>query len=351
MREGNPMASNSSTNSMKHTAIPWLIAGAVFLLALTACTVSPESNEGNMHERMAIYSLISLTVFAVFLVSFGGGRRRGREPSRGGAAGQPRASYPLSAPELSGYPVYVWDYRSSFHKIVFHPDGVFSKSPGVSSNGLDPAATVVGTWVLDPDGKLRITPRSAGAPHTYTRISGHGPAVLMRPDLGLVEAWYMGPGALASIQISIFGNSASFPATMRFSTALVSGRTFYGATYPCLVVTTSGEVVAEHEATCGMIAFHSDGTLAKSVDNRIGSAPDYVPSITGTWSVDDGSGVLTMTISGFRTTASILGLASGEWGLFVGTTTENRLWISDHEHALVRLAEYLAEAVRLIPRY
>jgi hypothetical protein len=73
----------------------------------------------------------------------------------------------------------------------------------------------------------------------------------MQPDLGLVEAWHMGPGALACIQISIFGNSATVPATMRFSTSLVCGRTFYGATYPCLVVTTSGEVVADHETTCG----------------------------------------------------------------------------------------------------
>jgi hypothetical protein len=76
----------------------------------------------------------------------------------------------------------------------------------------------------------------------------------MRPDLGLVEAWYMGPGALACIQISIFGNSASVPATMRFGTALVSGNTFYGATYPYLVVTTSGEVVADHERAPAKLA-------------------------------------------------------------------------------------------------
>jgi hypothetical protein len=308
-------------------------------------------NERNMHEKMAIYSLISLSVFAIFLVSFGGGRRRGREPSGVGAAGQSCATFPLSAPEFTDYPVYVWDYRSSFHKIVFHPDGAFSKSSGVSSNGLDPTATAAGSWVLTPDGKLRLTPRSAGAPHMYTRISGHGSAVLMRPDLGLVEAWFMGPGALACTQISIFGNSASVPASMRFSTALVSGRIFYGATYPCLVVTTSGEVVADHETTCGLIAFHGDGTLAKSVDNRIGSAPDYAPSITGTWSVDDEAGALTMTVSGFRTTVFILGLALGECGLLVGTTTGNRLWYPDNERAPARLAAYLSEAVRLIPRF
>ncbi|MGD0585128.1 MAG: hypothetical protein ABSA86_05015 [Oryzomonas sp.] len=336
---------------MKKTAIPRVITGAILSLTFTACNGIQWGNEGNMHEKMAIYSLISLTAFAIIIVSFGGGRRRGREPSGGGTAGQPDATYPLSALELTDYPVYVWDYRSSFHKIVFHPDGAFSKSSGVSSNGLDPTARAAGAWALTPDGKLLITPRPAGAAHTYTRISEHGSAVLMRPDLGMVEAWYMGPGALAGIQISIFGNSASVPATMRFSTALVSGRTFYGATYPCLVVTTSGEVVADHETTCGLIAFHSDGALAKSVDNRIGSAPDYAPSITGTWLVDDGTGVLTMTVSGFRTTASILGLASGDLGLLVGTTTENRLWFSGHELAPVRLAAYLSEAVRLIPRF
>jgi hypothetical protein len=304
-----------------------------------------------MHEKMAIYSLLTLTVFAVFIVSCGGGRRRGREPSGDGAAGQPGATYPLSASELTGHPAYVWDYRSSYHKIVFHPDGAFSKSPGVSSNGLDPTATAAGTWTLTADGKLRITPCSAGVPHLYTRISGHGSAVLMRPDLGMVEAWYMGPGALARIQISIFGNSASVPATMKFSTALVSGRTFYGATYPCLIVTSSGEVVTDHETTCGLISFNGDGTLAKSVDNRIGSAPDYAPSITGTWSVDERAGSLTMTVSGFRTTAFILGPASGEWGLLVGTTTGNRLWFPGHECAPAGLAAYLSEAARLIPRF
>ena len=345
------MTSGTGMKEIMKPAISWVIAGTLLSLALAACNGSQGSNEGNMHERMAIYSLITLSVFAVFIVSFGGGRRRGREPSGGGAVGQPGATYPMSAPELTDYPVYVWDYRSSFHKIVFQPDGAFSKSLGVSSNGLDPTATAAGTWVLTPDGKLRITPRSAGTPHMYTRISVHGSAVLMRPDLGLHEAWYMGPDALACIQISIFGNSASVSSNMRFSTALVSGRTFYGATYPCLVVTTSGEVVADHEATCGLITFHSDGTLAKSADNRIGSAPDYAPSITGTWSVDDGSGVLTVTVSGFRTMASILGLASGEWGLFVGTTTENRLWFPDHERAPARLAAYLFEAVRIIPRF
>jgi hypothetical protein len=345
------MASSFGKNSMKNAATPRVIAGAVLSLAITACNGSLGSYDVSLHEKMVIYSLISLTVFAVILVSFGGGRRRGREPSGGGAGGQPGATYPLSAPELTGYPVYVWDYRSSFHKIVFHPDGAFLKSSGVSSNGLDPTATASGTWALTPDGKLRITPRSAGAPCTYTRISTHGPAVLLQPDLGLVEAWFMGPGALARIQISIFCNSASVPATMRFSTALVSGRTFYGATYPCLVVTTSGEVVADYETTFGLITFKSDGTLAKSVDNKIGSASQYAPSITGTWSVDDGTGVLTMTVSGFRTTASILGQASGDTGLLVGTTTENRLWLPDHEHAPARLAAYLSEAIRLIPRF
>jgi hypothetical protein len=345
------MTSSTGTNSMKNAAIPWVITGAVLSLALTACNGSLGSNEGHLNEKMTIYSLISLTVFAIFLVLFGGGRRRGREPSGVRAAGRPCATCPLSAPELTDYPVYVWDYRSSFHKIVFHPDGAFSKSSGASSNGLDPTATAAGTWTLAPDGKLRITPRSAGASRMYTRISEHGSAVLMRPDLGLDEAWYMGPGALACIQISIFGNSASVPATTRFNSALVSGRTFYGATYPCLMVTTSGEVVADHEATCGLIAFHGDGTLAKSIDNRIGSAPEYAPTITGTWSIDDGSGVLTMTVYGFRTTASILGMASEEWGLLVGTSTENRLWFPDHERAPDKIAAYLSEAVRLIPRF
>jgi len=345
------MISGTEMKEIMKPALPGVITGALLSFALAACNGGQGSNEGNMHERMAIYSLISVAAFAVLIVSFGGGRRRGREPSGGGVAGQPCATYPLSVAELTGYPAYVWDYRSSFHKIVFHPDGAFSKSSGVSSNGQDPAAKAAGTWALTTEGKLRITPRPAGVPQIYTRISGHGSAVLMRPDLGLVEAWYMGPGALACIQTSIFGNSASVPATMRFSTALVRGRTFYGATYPCLVVTTSGEVVADHDATCGLIVFHSDGTLAKSIDNRIGSAPNYAPSITGTWWVDNGSGVLTMTVSGFRTTAFILGLASLDCGLLVGTSAENRLWFPDNEQAPARVAAYLSEAVRRILKF
>ncbi|KAB0665617.1 hypothetical protein F6V25_07800 [Oryzomonas japonica] len=347
------MTVGTKTNNTEKTAIPGTIAGVVLSLTLAACHGNQAINEGNMYEKMGIYLLISLSIFAFFIVSFGGGKRRGKEMGSGADTGQPRAAYPLSATELTDYPVYVWDYRSSFHKAVFHPDGAFSTSPNVSVNGLDPTATAAGNWTLTPDGKLRITPRLAGKSRTYTCISPHDSAagVLLQPDLGLVEVWYVGPNSLADIQISIFGISASFPATMRFSTAQVSGRTFYGATYPCLEVTSSGEVVTNHETTCGMIAFHEDGTLARSVDNKIGSVPDYAPSITGNWSVDDESGVLTMMVSGFRTTASILGPAPGNGGLIVGTTIENRLWFPDHEQVSATLAAYLSEAVRRIPTF
>jgi hypothetical protein len=179
-----------------------------------------------MHEKMAIYSLISLTVFAVILVSFGGGRRRGREPSGGGGGWTTLRNLPAvgaGAYRLSGVclglPLFIPQDRLSPGRRVLEIVGRLVQRPG-------PTATAAGTWDLTPDGKLRITPRSAGTPHMYTRISGHGSAVLMRPDLGLVEAWYMGPGALACIQISIFGNSASVPATMRFSTAWSAAKPF-----------------------------------------------------------------------------------------------------------------------------
>jgi hypothetical protein len=336
---------------MKKVAIPSLLAIAILSFTLTACGGSTYGSGENMLEKMAIFSLISLTFFSIFVVSFGGSRQKNNRSQGKVDFIQHGSTYPLSTTDLTSYPVYVWDYRSSFHKIVFHTDGVLLKSSSVSENGLDPTVTAVGTWALTSDGKVQVTFNSAGTTKIYTRISMNTSTVLMKPDFGLVEAWYFGSGSLANIQISIFGYSASVPATMKFTNTLVSGRTFYWATYPCILVTTSGEVVVNHETTYGMITFNEDGILTKSIDNKISSTPNYTPSISGIWSVDDKSGVLTMTVSGFTTAASILNQESENSEWLVSTTVENRLWFSDPTNAAEKLATYISEGCKLIPGF
>ena len=108
---------------------------------------------------------------------------------------------------------------------------------------------------------------------------------------------------------------------MKFTTALVSGRTAYWATYPCIFVTTSGEVVVNHETAYGMIKFNENEST-KSIENKISSSPNYTLSISGIWSVDDKSGVLTMTVSGFTTAASSLTKESEYCEWLVSTTAK-----------------------------
>lgn len=319
-----------------------MITIAFISFTLTACGGSNYGSGENMFEKMAIFSIISLTVFSIFIVSFGGSKEKNNRSSGKADLLQVGSTYPLSATDLTSYPVYVWDYRSSFHKVVFHADGVFLKSSSVSENGLDPTVTAVGTWALTSDGKVMVTFNRAGTTKIYTRISRNTSTVLMKPDFGLVEAWYFGSGSLANIQISIFGCTASVPATMKFSTAFVSGRTFYWATYPCILVTNLGEVVVNREAVFGMITFNEDGIFTKSIDNKICSTPNYTRSISGVWSVDDKTGVLTMTVSGFTTTASILTQGSENCEWLVCTAAENRLWFSDSPNAPEKLASYIS---------
>ena len=333
---------------MKKVAIPSLLTSAIFALTLAACGGSPDGGNGNTAEKMAIFSLITLTVFSMVLVSFGGSKERSNRSSGKTDLVHQGSTYPLSATDLTGYPVYVWDYRSSFHKIVFHPDGLLLKSSSVSTNDLDPAVTAAGTWALTSDGKVRVTLDPAGTAKLYTRISKNASATLMQPDFGPAEAWHMGPGSLANIQIAIFGYSAPVPAAMKFSTLLVRGKTFYWATYPCIVVTTSGEVAVDHGTTYGMVTFNDDGTMTKSIDNTIGSTPNYTPSVKGIWSVDDTSGVLTMTVSGFTTAASILSQDSGHQELLVSTTAGIRRWYSDPTCAPGKLDAYISDGCKLI---
>lgn len=338
-------------NYMKKVAIPSLILIAILSLTFSACGGSYVGSNGNIFEKMAIFSLISFAAFSIFIVSFGGSKRRNNRSSGRADLIQPGLTYPLSATDLTSYPVYVWDSRSSFHKIVFHPDGVLLTSASVSTDYLDPAATADGTWSLTSDGKVMLTLNSTGTTKKYTRISKYASAVLMQPDFGLVEAWYVGPGGLANIQISIFGYSDLVPVTMKFSSAFVSGKTFYWATYPCLVVTISGEVEVNHETTYGMLTFNEDGILSKSINHKIDSSPDYTPSISGIWSVDDESGVLTMNVLGFTTTASILIQEPENDALLVSTSAGSRIWYFDPANAPDSLDAYISESITVVPKF
>ena len=160
--------------------------------ALAACGTGHDEANGNMSEKMAIFSLITFSVFSIVLVSFGVSRQRNKMPSDKADLIQHGATYPLTTTDLISYPVYVWDYRSSFHKIVFQPDGGLLKSSSAVPNGLDPTVSAAGTWKLTGDGKVVVTLGSIGTTKTYTRISRNGSTVRMRPDFGLLEVWYLG---------------------------------------------------------------------------------------------------------------------------------------------------------------
>src|ERR1035437_7425669 len=124
---------------MKKVAIPLLITIAILYLALSACSIShDEKTNDNTAEKMAIFSLITFSIFSICLVSFGVSRQSNKMSSDKVDLFQQGLAYPLTTTDLISYPVYVWDYRSSFRKIVFHPDGVFLRSSSVFPKGLDP---------------------------------------------------------------------------------------------------------------------------------------------------------------------------------------------------------------------
>ncbi len=330
---------------MKILSIPTKILLTALILTFAACARDGGGAGGNIFEKMSIFSFITLTVFALVLIAFGGGRSRRVSPSSETGLGvRIGPVHPLAAAELTGHPIYVRESRTSFRKIVFAPDGTYLESLSVTTNGVKPVATSAGTWELTSDGKVRITPASPGTTRTYARISEHcyGAAALMKPDSGPVQAWYCGPQALTNVQISIFGFSASEPRTEKFTASLVSGLTVYWTTYPCLSVTDDGEIRVNPEAASGMIAFHDDGTLAKSIDNRLVSTPDYTLSIPGTWEVDNFTGALTITVHGYSTLVTILTRDPERKSLLVSTPVGNRRWYCDPATATADLAAFLS---------
>ncbi len=315
------------------------------VLTFTACARGEGGVGGNIFEKMSIFSFITLTVFALVLIAFGAGKSRKVSPSAETGLGvRIGPAHPLTAAELTGHPAYVRESRTSFRKMTFAPDGAFLESLSVTTNGVDPIVSPAGTWELTSDGVVRIIPTYPGTARTYACVSEsvYGAAALMKPDSGPVQAWYCGPHALANIQISIFGFPASAASSERFTASLVSGLTVYWTTYPCLTVTDEGEIRVNPEATCGMIAFHEDGTLTKSIDNRLGSTPDYTLSIPGTWQVDNFTGALTLTVHGYSTLMAILSRDTEHKSLLVSTPGGNRRWYCDPATASADLAAFLS---------
>ncbi len=169
-------------------------------LLLAACGAR-EGHEANVVEKMAIFSLISLTAFALIAISFSGGKGGKEAPHR------------LTAAELTSYPVYVRDSRTSFYKMAFLADGTFQLSSAVTSNGVDPPAAPAGAWTLVSDGEDRIVLTVAGSARTYICV-GHDEDTAtsrMQSDSGVVETWYFGPHSLVNAQAYCFGRSASMP--------------------------------------------------------------------------------------------------------------------------------------------
>jgi hypothetical protein len=300
------------------------------LLFLNGCSRSNGGSEGHAVEQMAIFSLMALTIFAIICVYFRGSKERNNDLPRSEDLIRTASIHPLTLIELTRYPVYIRDSRASFHEMVFDPDGLLFESSSVMENGIDPIVISAGTWILTSDGKVQITQTCTGTTKTYARISENGSflVTLIQADSGQLEAWYIGPHGLANIQISIFGYSASVQTAAKFTTALVSGRTLYRTAYPGILVNDSGEVKFDPDSICGIITFNDDGTFNKSIDNKIGSTPDYTPSIAGIWHVDDSSGVLTMTVFGYTIASTILLQSIDLNSLLVSTTNGNERWES-----------------------
>ena len=169
----------------------------------------------------------------------------------------------------------------------------------------------------------------------------------MRLKSGYANAWFLGKRSLAHAQISCFGYSGSQPETEKFTASLLSGLTVYWATYPCLIPASSDEVCVNPELAFGMITFHEDGTLSKSINNPPDAVPDFSPSFTGTWKIDENFGVLNLSVGLYFTEITLLLHTSEHHTLLVGTTSGNEQWFLDPAHAAKDLATHLAIGVYL----
>ncbi|HJV64892.1 MAG TPA: hypothetical protein VJ550_04075 [Geomonas sp.] len=328
---------------MKRNMAPTAIAMVILLAALTGCSTLYRGVEGNIYEKMTVFSMIVIVVFAILFVPFVTGIGGDKDLARFRGAIWKAAAQPLSPEELTSHPAYLWDSPNSFYKRVFAADGSLWESPIVTVNGLDPEVERSGSWTLGEDGVLRIT-METGCLKNYTPISrcAFGLATVMRLETGFAEAWYLGERGLAHAQISCFGYSRSLPPAGRFTVPLVSGATVYWATYPCCALASGDELSVNPALAYGAMTFHPDGTLARSRDNRVEGRPDYTASFSGTWRIDEVYGVLDLTIGPYTREIKLFLPGSEPGSFLVGTTEGSEQWFLDPGHGREQLASYLA---------
>jgi len=320
-------------------------------LSLAGCQGVGAGMEGNLYEKMTIFSLIALTALAVLLLPFLSSGTDSKALARYRVLIRNAAPRPLSAAELTGSPVYLWDSPKSFHTMRFGADGSFSESVLTTTNGIDPAPRPCGSWSLSPAGELQIARDLAAGTRVLTRVSpdGYNLATLMRLGSGLAEAWFLGEQSLAKAQISCFGYSGSRLPTDRFRREALQGVTVYWATYPALLLSRGNEVTVNPELCYGAVTFHPEGALSKSISNTIDAPPDFRPSFTGSWKVDENFGVLNMSTGLYTTEVKLLLRCSAPDACLVGTTSGNEQWFLDPEKGREQLFGYLGVAVHQAP--
>jgi hypothetical protein len=326
---------------------------AITTMLILGCNDVGRGMAGNIYEKMTIFSLLTLTIFAVLLIPFVSGTSESRTLALYRELIRNAAAVPLSADDLTAHPVYVWDSARSFRKMLFARDNSLLESAIITSNGPDPALETAGTWAITPGGDLQLFRRGTSCPKLLTRISpdGYHLATLMRLKSGLADAWFFGASALVEVQIACFGYSGSLPSLVRspgkFTASLVRGLTVYWASYPCTALTSSNEVAVNPLLAFGVLTFHADGTLAKSINNPIDAVPDYQPRFRGTWRVDENFGVLNLSVGLYATEITLLFHDAEHQSLLVGTLTGSEQWFLDPERAKRDLLAYLAIGVHL----
>jgi len=193
---------------MKNTV--FLKATAITLISSTllACSLPHRVSQGNLYENMTIFTLMTLAAFALVAISFNQGKNSS-------AAQQPQISEGkewipcFNAETLTAHPIYVLDSHSSFHAMVFDPDGVFWISPTISTNGVAPKAVPAGRWTLSSDGLIRVVRGSTGNAVSYICLERDREAstARIRSDVNREETWFYGPDGLAGAQAFCFGTA------------------------------------------------------------------------------------------------------------------------------------------------
>jgi hypothetical protein len=334
---------------MKRESAYIAVAGMVSVIAVVGCTAIDRGMAGNIYEKMTVFSMIVFFVFAIIFIPFltGKGNNKVAVGYREAVKGAPACHLPPA--EFTSNPLYVWDSRRSYKKMLFADDGTFSESTITRGNGEDPKTYPAGNWEVEPDGTLNLSYKLNGSSRSFSCIAtgSYNLPAIMRLSSGYVEAWYLGEDSLALAQISCFGYSDSLPPTEKFAAALIRGVTVYWASYPCVLPVSEGEISVNPELAYGVMVFQEDGTLTKSINNPVDGKPDYNPSFTGTWRVDEKLGVLNLS-AGLFTTEVVLHLHDAKRNsLIIGTTAGNEQWFLDRQHGNEDLANYLALGVYL----